>query len=97
MILCTILYAVMCMIPFLCFAAHVHGLNTVLITVLVRFHMANFHTKLLWFNIQFLYGSLTILESPPCEFLLYSREMVEDLINKLDDKDLDCVLTLDKG
>ena len=38
-----------------------------------------------------------ILESPPCEFLLYSREMVEDLINKLDGKDLDCVLTLDKG
>ena len=65
--------------------------------VLVRFHAANFHTKLLQFNIQFLYGSLMILESPPCEFLLYSREMVEDLINKLDDKDLDCVLTLDKG
>ena len=38
-----------------------------------------------------------ILESPPCEFLLYSTEMVEDLFNKLDDKDLDCVLTLDKG
>ena len=59
--------------------------------------MANFHTKLLRFNIQFLYGCLTILESPPCEFLLYSREMIEDLINKLDDKDLDYVLTLDKG
>ena len=44
-----------------------------------------------------IYSSLMILESPPCEFLLYSREMVEDLINKLDDKDLDCVLTLDKG
>ena len=43
------------------------------------------------------YGSFTILESPPCEFLLCSRAMVEDLINQLDDPDLDCILIMEKA
>ena len=44
-----------------------------------------------------IYSSFMILEAPPCEFLLYSREMVADLINKLDDPDLDCILTIEKA
>ena len=99
-ILCTILYMVMCMFLYKWIVVHVYSLNTVLITVLLPFH--TFHgqfssTKLLQFYIQFLCGSFTILEAPPCEFLLYNREMVEDLINKLDDPDLDCILIMEKA
>ena len=43
------------------------------------------------------YSSFMILEAPPWEFLLYSRAMVEDLINKLDDPDLDCILIMEKA
>ena len=60
--------------------------------------MANFCTLNFYGSIySSFYGSFTILECPPCEFLLYSRETVEDIINKLDDPDLDKVLILEKA